>query len=123
MTGMLGVGIIEIQDLDNSRITIMFNDKIIVIKIAIPLVHGDTGDVEQGVGSTRLEIHIIDRLRYDPGLEAVQRFGIRTLGHPVMVAGNKRLHILSFRHQIAARTLHPGHTLNTSSPADRDHIR
>ena len=39
--GVFAVGIIKVHDLDNGRIALMPGDEILIVKVPVPLVHGD----------------------------------------------------------------------------------
>ncbi len=83
---MLGVGIIQIHYLNDGRIATLLADKVVVIEIPVPFIHGNSRQLIQPIRPLRLEIHLIDRFRNDPSLKGCQRRRIVNLSHPVMVA-------------------------------------
>ncbi len=41
----LGVGVVEVHDLNNGRVALVPTDKVVVIELAVVLVHRDAGQV------------------------------------------------------------------------------
>ncbi len=91
VAGVLGVGVVEIHDLDNGRVAVATFDKVAVVQFAVPLVHGDTGDVKQAVGPFADQVYLVDRFRHDPGFKGGERGGIDAFGHPVVAGLDKGL--------------------------------
>ena len=100
----------------------MFFHKIVVIKIPVPLIHGNTRNVQQAVRPLGHQVHFIDRFRRDPGFKGAQRLRIGTFGHPVMVGGDKGLKVFTIGHQIPAGPFHPAHAVQPDGPADGNHV-
>ena len=100
--GMLRVGIVQIHNLNNCRVSPLFIDKVVVIQISIELIHRDPRNVEQSLGPFGYQINFVDRFGFHTGLKGDERFQIATFGHPVMVFIHKRLYILISRDQISS---------------------
>ena len=115
---VLGVGVVQVHDLDDGRVAAAALDEVVVVQLPVPLVHARAGDVQEAVRALGQQVHLVNRLRDDAGLEGGERCRVGALGHAVVVAGDEPVQVFTFGHQVAARALHPGDAVQAHSPAD-----
>ena len=115
---VLGVGVVQVHDLDDGRIAAAAGDEVVVVQLPVPLVHARAGDVQQAVRALGQQVHLVDRLGLEAGLEGGERCRVGALGHAVVVAGDEPVQVLAFGHQVAARAFHPGDAVQAHGPTD-----
>ena len=120
--GMFRVGVVEIHDLDDGRIAMAVFDKVAVVQLPVPLVHGDAGDVEQAVRPFAHQVDFVDRLGHDAGFKGGQRARIDAFGHPVVMFGEEGVDRFAFGHEVAAGTLHTADAVESHGAADGDQV-
>jgi hypothetical protein len=123
VAGVLGIGVVEIHDLDDGRVTPLLPDKVVVIELAVPFIHGDAGQFKEAIRPLATKIDLVYRFRFYPGRKGRQRFEVSAFGHPVMVTVDKISDINPLRNLVETGSFDPGDLLKSSSPADGDHVR
>ena len=78
----------------------MIFNKIVVVEITIPLIHGYTGNVVKGVPPLGEKINLIYRFGHNSRLKCGQWNGIVTLSHSIMISINKLFYISILRNEI-----------------------
>ena len=122
MTRMFRVSIVKIHNLHNGRITTMFFNKIVIIEITIPFIHGNTWYVFESIRTTTNHIHLIHFFWLNASIKCSKRLFINHLRHTITMSCNKVFNIIIVNN-ITPRTLNTGYHLKPHIATNRNHIR